>query len=380
MITVAGVVFSITIVALSLTSSQYTPRVLRNFMRDSTNQVVMGVFVGIFAYCLVVLRSIRGGNEGIFVPSLAVLGGLALAFVGIAYLIDFIHHISISIQASSIIASAAEETMVAVDHLFPDDLGDSAEDGASDESLLAGDGETWGAVNAWKSGYLESMDKDGLLAFARNHGTVVRMERAIGEFVIEGCPVLSIAGVDTPSDEQTNELKSVYVISRQRTVQQDAGFGVRQIVDIALKALSPGVNDFTTAVMCVEYLGAILCRLVARRIASPHHLDQEELRVITRGPNVDSLLAQAFDEIRQNAAGNVTVLTRQLQMLETISSRTTNLARQQALRQQGTLIAEIADRTVISRHDQAVVRSASDRLCRLVGATVVPRDLKKNPS
>ena len=127
MITVAGVVFSITIVALALTSSQYTSRVLSNFMRDQINQVVLGVFVGIFAYCLVVLRTIRGGDEGAFVPSLAVLGGLVLAFVGIAFLIFFIHHIAMSIQASTIIATAAEETIAAVDHLFPKGLGEGAE-------------------------------------------------------------------------------------------------------------------------------------------------------------------------------------------------------------------------------------------------------------
>ena len=130
MITVAGVVFSITIVALSLTSSQYTSRVLRNFMRDRINQVVLGVFVGIFAYCLVVLRTIRGGDEGKFVPSLAVLVGLILAFVGIAFLIYFIHHISMSIQASNIIAAAAQETIAAVDHLLPKVLGEDADEDA----------------------------------------------------------------------------------------------------------------------------------------------------------------------------------------------------------------------------------------------------------
>ena len=117
MITVAGLVFSITLVTLSLTTSQYTSRVIRNFMRSRVNQMVLGVFVGIFAYCLVVLRTIRGGDEGAFVPTLAVLVGLILAFVGIAFLIYFIHHISMSIQASSIIAEAAQETIAAVDHL-----------------------------------------------------------------------------------------------------------------------------------------------------------------------------------------------------------------------------------------------------------------------
>ncbi len=124
MITVAGLVFSITLVALSLTSSQYTSRVIRNFMRDRVNQWVLGVFLGIFAYCLVVLRTIREGDEGAFVPTLAVLAGLILAFIGIAVLIHFIHHIATTIQASSIVATAAQETLAAVDHLFPEALGD----------------------------------------------------------------------------------------------------------------------------------------------------------------------------------------------------------------------------------------------------------------
>ena len=126
MITVAGVTFSITIVALALASSQYTSRILRNFMRDRTNQTVLGVFVGVFAYCLVVLRTIRGGDEGAFVPALAVLGALLLAFVAIGFLIFFIHHIAASIQATSIIAAVAGETFEAVDRLFPTEVGDAA--------------------------------------------------------------------------------------------------------------------------------------------------------------------------------------------------------------------------------------------------------------
>jgi uncharacterized membrane protein len=122
MITVAGVVFSITIVALSLASNQYTSRVLRNFMRDRVNQAVLGLFLGIFAYCLMVLRTIRGAEETIFVPSVAVLFGLLLAFVGIAVLIYFIHHIAMSIQAVNILAEVAVESLSAVEQLFPDKL------------------------------------------------------------------------------------------------------------------------------------------------------------------------------------------------------------------------------------------------------------------
>ena len=126
MITVAGVTFSITVVALALASSQYTSRILRNFMRDRANQTVLGVFVGVFAYCLVVLRTIRGGDEGMFVPALAVLVAVLLAFVAIGFLIFFIHHIAASIQATSIIEAAAGETLQAVDRLFPADVGEAA--------------------------------------------------------------------------------------------------------------------------------------------------------------------------------------------------------------------------------------------------------------
>jgi len=366
MITVAGVVFSITIVALSLTSSQYTSRVLRNFMRDRMNQAVLGVFVGIFAYCRVVLRTIRGGDEGAFVPSLAVLGGLVLAFVGIGYLIYFIHHISISIQASSIIAAAAEETIAAIDHLFPKGLGHNADEDQVGSPPASPAGQTWTAIAASKTGYIESIDGDALLEWARKRDSVVRMERGIGEFVVEGSTLASVAGSHEDEDDIKTELNNVYVIGRQRTVEQDAGFGIRQIVDIAMRALSPGINDTTTAVMCVDYLGAILSRLAIRGIATPNRLDHGQLRVIARGPSFESLLAEAFDQIRQNAEGNVAVLTRQIQALEIIAGQTESVRRRQALRRQALLIAAVSERTVTWPHDGAGVNAASQRLFQIL--------------
>jgi uncharacterized membrane protein len=170
----------------------------------------------------------------------------------------------------------------------------------------------------------QSIDGDALLALAGERGTIVRMERGIGEFVVEGTPLISVADPGGLDEDTADELNAVYVISRHRTVEQDASFGIRQLVDIALKALSPGINDTTTAVMCVDYLAAILVRLASRPIATAHRLDQGELRVIARGPSFASLLAEAFDQIRQNAAGNVAVLTRLLQALEIIAGQTAN--------------------------------------------------------
>lgn len=363
MITVAGVVFSITIVALSLTSSQYTSRVLRNFMREHANQVVLGVFLGIFAYCLVVLRTIRGGDEGTFVPSLAVLGGLGLAFIGVGFLIFFIHHIAISIQASSIIAAAALETKSAVDHLFPEGIGDNAEDD-DDVSRDANHAtRPWKVIAAHATGYIENVDGEGLLAFTRKHGSIFRMERGVGEFVVESAPLISVAGLSDP-DKATAELNATFVITRQRTVQQDAGFGIRQIVDIAMKALSPGVNDTTTAVMCVDYLSAILVQLAQRRIASRYRFADGEIRLITRGPSFRSLVAEAFDQIRHNAKGNVAVLTRLLQAFQTIAAATTLDQRRQCLRQQAEFVWTVAELTVMQQ-DIAPLKAAMTRF-RLV--------------
>lgn len=366
MITVAGVVFSITIVALSLTSSQYTSRVLRNFMRDRRNQVVLGVFVGIFAYCLVVLRTIRGGDEIAFVPSMSVLGGLGLAFVGIGFLIYFIHHISISIQASSIIAAAAEETIVAIDRLFPEELGDSIDDTVTDSRLAYLESMTWTDIKATKTGYIESVHGDALLDLARKHECIIRMQRGIGEFVVAGMPLVSVAELSGPIEGFGCDLNTIFIISRHRTVDQDAGFGIRQIVDISLKALSPGVNDTTTAVMCVDYLSAILSKLANRGTASAQRLDKGKLRLIARGPCFGSLLAEAFDQIRQNAQSNVAVLACQLQALEIIACQTTHRKRRQQLRNHANLIIEVAGRTIPSAHDKAIVMAAFVRLTKVL--------------
>ena len=194
MITVAGVTFSITIVALSLASTQYTPRILRNFMADRTNQLVLGFFVGIFTYCLVVLRTIRSGDEGQFIPSLAVAFGFVLALVGVGVLILFIHHIATSIQASHVISTVATETTRAIERLFPEELGDDAEeDVTSAPSGWDHDGAQWREVGALKTGYLQDVDADALLRFARERGVVVRMERHIGEFVIKDSPLVSLS-------------------------------------------------------------------------------------------------------------------------------------------------------------------------------------------
>lgn len=363
MVTVAGVVFSITIVVLALTASQYTSRVLRHFMRNRINQVVLGVFLGIFAYCLVVLRIVREGDAA-FVPSMAVLVSLILSFVGIAFLIYFIHHVAMSIQASCIIASVAHETITAIDRIYPLALKQSEHTNLHPSQAIST--HTWVPVLGQHTGYIERIDNNTLFALADTHKTVFRMERGIGEFSVEGTPLIMVAGSSELAQKLSPALKAAYYVRRQRSLHQDAAFGIRQIVDIAIRALSSGMNDMTTAVMCVDYLGAILVRLATRQIApslSPQH---KEARVIYKGPSFEGMLAEAFDQIRQLAEGNLAVLTSLLQALENIAGQTTNAQRLQALAQHRDLIASAAERAIRASHERDCLKASLQRLSKII--------------
>lgn len=199
---------------------------------------------------------------------------------------------------------------------------------------------------------MESLDADALLDIARTLDTLLRMEHGVGDFVVAGTPLVSLLDPGDLDEATTARLNAVYVISRQRTVEQDVAFGIRQIVDVAVKALSPSINDTTTAVMCVDYLAAILTELATRRIATPDRLDQGALRVMVRGPSFESLLSEAFGQIRQNAEGNVAILLRLLGALHSIGDVTLSPNRRRVLGQKVEEIAETAERSIASPHDR----------------------------
>ena len=357
MITVAGVVFSVTIVALSLASNQYSPRVLRNFMNDHVNQTVLGVFVGIFVYCLLVLRTIRDTGDSAFVPSVAVLAGVGLALIGMGFLIFFIHHIAASIQAAYILSSISQETLAAIDHQFPESLARD-EDDAPDGGVgpVAWDTQ-WQPVPARRSGYVQTVDRDALFAIAKKARVVLRMDRGTGDFVIEDIPIAFIGGPDAPDGKMIRRINNAYTLNRQRTVEQDPAFGIRQIVDMAIKALSPGIYDTTTAVMCVDYLTLIMARLCCRRIVYPYCFEENQLHLIARGPSFSILLGKAVDQIRRNAEGNVAVLSALLRMLGAVAGLTGSPARRKMLRDQAGAVVDTARRTVSADWDRDAINS-----------------------
>lgn len=357
MITVAGVTFSITIVALSQASNQYSSRILRNFMRDRANQAVLGVFLGIFTYCLLVLRAIRGGDEGVFVPSLSVFGGVVLAMVGIGFLIFFIHHAARSLQASKVIADASAETRKTIDRLFPEMLQSTVPE-LNVEAEIAGAlaHRSQIIVSAPISGYIQAYDEESLIDLAASHDVVLRMHSGVGEFAISDTPLMSVYSRTPLNMELVEDIQSAYSISFERTIEQDPGFGIRQIVDIALKALSPGVNDTTTALTCVDHLTAINVQLANRRIARPVISKDGELRLIVRGPNFKTFIEESYNQIRNNAGGNAAIIGRLLQSLQAIAVITDNQARRGLLGKHISLLRDLAEETVNSEYDRARIR------------------------
>jgi uncharacterized membrane protein len=369
MITVAGTVFSITIVALVLASTQFSPRILRNFMRDGGNQTVLGVFVGIFAYCLVVLRTIRdSGESGDFVPSLAVAVGFLLGLVGIGFLIYHIHHVATTIQASNIISSIAKETIEVIQNLYPTPRKIlSAEEIEQYERQIAS--ADWFEIRAEKNGYIQTIDYDALFELAKRKNVLIRQEQRIGEFALHGEPLLSVGTLDPNfvlERDFTVALQNAIEIGTFRTIEQDPAFGVRQITDIALKALSPAINDTTTAVICIDHLSWILNVYVGHSTASPYRPFDRQMRIIAKSQTFEDLFDLAFHQIRQNAGGNVAVMLRQISALESLGegyadSPEATAERLELIENQRKRIARLAEQTIADPDDLNAVRRALEK-------------------
>jgi uncharacterized membrane protein len=380
MITVMGITFSMTLLALVLASGQYTSRILRNFMRNSVTQATLGVFASIFAYCLIVLRTIRGGG-GVdeFVPSLAMFFALVMSLCGVGILIYFIHHIALSIQASSIIASVAKETNAAIDRLLPIKPNQELDEDEDRHQILDSlDERTWYPVPAARSGYVLSVNNNTLMYLAKDNRTIVRMEHGIGAFVVQDTALVSLALTYPPDQKMINALNAAYTIGRHRTVDQDPAFGIRQIVDMAMKALSPGVNDTSTAVMCVDYLTSIMARLASRQFPPLYRYEEEALRVATIAPSFERLLSVSFDQIRSSAEKNVAILMRMLGALETIGSMTIRPSHLRAIDKQLQCIAELTDRCIESSHDRARLKRRLSKVNKTLEAqfAVSSREVK----
>jgi uncharacterized membrane protein len=355
-ITVVGVVFSIVIVALTLASTQFGPRMLRNFIRDPGTQVTLGTFVATFVFAILALGSIGQEGHGTFVPHIAITVTLALLVVDLAILIYFIHHIAAQIQLPQVIAGVAGDLARAIET----QAGNAAASAASPSATrtLAELAAPGGAVSAPRSGYLQFIDRRTLVRIADRAGVVIQMRYRPGHFLVQGHPYALVWPADR-ADRVASELARSHATGPYRTLVQDVSFGLDQLVEIGLRALSPAVNDTFTAMTCIDWIGDSLCKVTGNWQPTHVYCDGAgQVRVITAEPTYQRLVQRSFEKIRQAGRGMPAIMIRQLDALAKIMERTVTHAERQLLLDQAAMIERLASASVDEESDRADVRRA----------------------
>lgn len=321
MITVAGLTFSITMLTLQLASSQFGPRLLRNFLRDRGNQLVLGTFIATFVYCLLVLRTVKGVEGSSFVPHISVAVGILLSIASLAVLIYFIHHTAHSIRVETILASLAAETGAAIERLFPEKVGrEVPAEREPDRSMAPVDAATARLIRPERSGYVQMVDGDALMNRAVDLGIVVHLAVGPGAFVTPDDVLMSAAPGARIDAAAADGLRAALVIGAERTPNQDLAFSIRRIVEIAQRALSPSVNDPTTAIYCIDRLGEALARLAERKMPEARRLDPEgHLRIVVQPVSFATLAHDSFSAVARYGMADADVVRALLRMLDRLA-------------------------------------------------------------
>jgi uncharacterized membrane protein len=363
-ITVVGLVFSITIVALTLTSTQFGPRMLRNFIRDRGTQATLGTFVATFVYAVLVLGSIGHGARGDFVPHASVTVALVLVLASSGVLIYFIHHIARSIQLPEVIASIAKDLAIAIDaEVAAAGRLDGRETGPSVAELERRMEESGVVVAAPRSGYLQFVEYDTLVAIASRADATIRLLYRPGHFVVAGLPLATVWPGEA-AEEATRSLMRAHFTGSHRTLVQDLAFAIDQMVEIAIRALSPAVNDTFTALTCIDWLSDGLCKLTASWDPRTVYRDAlGHVRIMAAEPRYARFVERAFDKVRQASRGMPAVMIRQLDALTRIATYASTDDQRAALVAQANMILRVSESSVPEADDRAVVLRRYELFC-----------------
>lgn len=364
-ITVTGVVFSLTIVTLQLASTQFSPRLLRTFLRAPSNQVVLGTFLATFAYSLVALRGVRSGAtpDQDVVPAVGVSVAYVMALASVAALVFFIDHIARSIRIDALMHDVELDASAVIDavHPAPFDSGD----GDGDVPALPAER---AAVPAARSGFVGAVATDALLAAAVAHDVVVRVEPLVGGPVVAGAPLAWVWRADghgrpASTDALCDPVNDAIQIGFERTMQQDVGYGLRQLVDIAVKALSPGINDPTTAVHAILHLASLLSTLAGRDLrATVRQDDRGVVRVVVPATDLAGHLDLVCGQIRRYGAHEPAVVAQLVRMLRDIVRGDGSAPHVTAIQAEARRLVTAAERAVDDPHDVAAVLAAAAEL------------------
>lgn len=353
MIGVAGTVFSVTLVALTLASSQFGPRLIKNFMYVRLNQVVLGAYVSTYLYCLLVLNAVTDSNDYRFIPSISILVAILAAVTNIILLIVFIHQIAVSIQADRVISDISGFIAKQVETLFPEKMGEETadEENMDVSAILSGYSQSR-SIKSPKSGYLQYIDGGGLMKLVAKHDSLLQLHHRPGSFLVKGSEVGLLYSNSALEEETLESLTDQFIIGETRSAQQDLEFSFHQMVEVAARALSPGVNDPYTAMACIDHLSATMCYLAEAQFPSKYRFDEEgDLRVIADILTFEGILDVAFNQIRQFSGGSPAVIIRLMEALTTLLGFTQTDSHKKAVIKHAEMVLRMGKETIKEKND-----------------------------
>ena len=353
MLAVAGTVFSITLVALTLASSQFGPRLLRNFMHDRLNQIVLGAYIATFIYCLLVLRTVKSNNDIDFIPAISILFAMVVAVANIFLLIIFIHHISVGIQADSVLSESHKYLHKSIDKLFPDkDEEVDSQQRASVVQEMQNELKVISVVNSDEDGYLQMIDYDKLLKLAQKHDCFITLVNRSGDFVVKEQPLAKVHARKLLDDDLQKNIRRSMIIGGQRTPLQDVEFAIRQMVEVAARALSPGINDPFTAITCIDKLTATLSHLTRVHFPDKYRCDDKGVPRLEAQPVVFAgMMDASFNQIRQYAENSPAVLIRLMEALNTLMTFARTDDQRQAIQRHAAMVLEAGEAGITVKND-----------------------------
>lgn len=366
LVTVTSVALSMTFVGLTLTASQFGPRLLRNFMGDRVTHLAVGMLLGTSLYCLLVMRSVRDiGDRS--VPHLSVVLGVILAVMSLAAMILLLDHLATSIQATTVVRQVAQELDESITRLFPEAIGSSPEQDSGTwlERVREQTQTSTVAVESTQEGYLQAVDPAGLMELTREADITLRLHYRPGDFLTQGTVLAKAWPRENCGDDLARRVNGCFIVGVRRSPRQDVECAVNELVEVAIRALSPGINDPFTAMNCIDRLSASLCRLARREIPAPFRFDPDDrLRLVTQTITFAGVLNASFDQIRQYGRSSAAVTIRLLERLMVVAEFSRRESDQEAILRQAQLVfqgrsalPEAADRADVEGRYLAVLEA-----------------------
>lgn len=354
-LTVTSLTFSIIMVAVVQTANAYSPRILTRYLAEPEHQHVLGLLVGTFLYTLLVLWEVRSVEDGVHVPSLSITVAIILSLVSVGAFIFFIHYVSHSISVGNVVSLIMDETVDTLSNLFPKDVG-APWQGRQEPDMPADEGQR---LNAESSGYITLIDGARLLKFAEEQDAVLVLARSIGDYVFHGVPLARMWAPEPLSDELASRVRKAFHLGKERELRQDFLYGVRQLTDIALRALSPGINDPSTAEQCIDALVSLLARLSGLTPLSRYRCDEEgKVRLVVHSVTLSRVLEQSFSKILHYAAGDTGILSHLVYACGELGYATDDPGDRAALWSQVARVMREAERTVAEQNSRAILNKA----------------------